>query len=103
MTLTRIAIVTACIAAPLIAGGGNKQLIEITNTQSVPFQPGGAIHVDHSYGQLWIEGWDKPEVEITTIKSPDDLYAAKDQAEAAKHVENVKVTVNRKSDSEVDI
>jgi hypothetical protein len=91
------------IAAPVFGEGGNKKLIEITSTQQVPFQAGGTIHVEHSYGELWVEGWDRPEVELTVIKSPDELFAAKDQAEAAKRVENVKVTADRKSDSELVI
>jgi len=94
---------TIVMTAPLFAESGNKNLIEVSNVQTVPFQPGGAIHLNHSYGEVNIEGWDRPEVEITVIKAPDDLYAAKDQAEAAKHVENVKVTVDRKSDGDLEI
>jgi hypothetical protein len=33
--------------------------------QLVDFQPGGYIHVDHSYGYLTVEGWDEPKVEVT--------------------------------------
>jgi hypothetical protein len=82
---------------------GSRNVVEIANTQTVPFQAGGTIHMNHSYGELSVEGWDRPEVEVTVIKSPDDVYAAKDKGEAAKHVENVKVSVDRKSDSDLEI
>ena len=38
------------MAAPVFGEVGNKKLIAVTNTQQVPFQPGGTIHVNHSYG-----------------------------------------------------
>jgi hypothetical protein len=91
------------ITAPLFGEGGNRKLIGITTTQQVPFQTGGVIHVNHSYGQLSVEGWDRPEVELTMTRTPNELYGAKDQAEAAKLAANVKVTVERKSDTEIEI
>jgi hypothetical protein len=91
------------IAVPLFGEVGNKKLIEVSNTQQVPFQPGGTIHVNHSYGELSVQGWDQPTVELTVTKTPDELYAAKDQATAAKRVEAVKVSAERKSDTELEI
>ena len=103
MTNQSLAIAFAIISAPLFAATGNQNLVEVAKPQTFPFQPGGTIHVEHSYGQLWVEGWEKPEVEVTVIQSPDMLFAAKDQGEAARHVEDVKVAVDRKSDSELQI
>jgi hypothetical protein len=91
------------ITAPLFGEGGNKKLVHITSSQTVPFQPGGTIHVDRSFGEVWVEGWDRPEVELTVTKSPDEPYGAKEQDRAGKAAENVKVTAERKSDSELEI
>ena len=91
------------MALPLLADGGNKKVFEVTSTQTVPFQPGGTIHLNHSYGYLSIEGWDRPEVEITVIKSLDNLYDAKEQGEATKRVNTVQVTAERKSDTDLQI
>jgi hypothetical protein len=87
----------------LSADSSSTKLIHVTSTQQVPFSAGGTIHVDHSYGELSIEGWDRPEVELTVTKSPDGLYGAKDQAEATKLMEKVQVTAERRSDSELEI
>src|SRR5215471_11888363 len=38
-------------------------------TDRVAFPPGGTLHLSKSIGELTIEGWDEPAVEITTIKS----------------------------------
>jgi hypothetical protein len=97
------AVAAVGIAAPLYGEAGNKKLIGITTTQQVPFQAGGVIHLNRSYGQLSVEGWDRPEVEITVTRTPNQLYGAKDQADAAKLAENVKVTAERKSDTELEI
>lgn len=91
------------VAAPLFGEGGSKKLVQATNTQHVPFQPGGTIHLNRSYGSLSVEGWDQPEVEITVIKSLDNLYDAKEQAEATKRVESVHVTADRRSDTDLEI
>jgi hypothetical protein len=91
------------IAAPVFGETGNKKLIDVSNTQQAPFQPGGTIHVEHSYGELSVEGWDQPTVELTVTQTPEHLYSAKDQADAAKRVEAVKVSIERKSDTEMEI
>jgi hypothetical protein len=97
------ALLSVSLAAPLFGADGNKKLIEITSTQECPFQPGGTIHVDHSYGELWVEGWTRPEVEITIIRSPNELYGANEQTEAEKRAGRVQVSVNRRSDRELEI
>jgi hypothetical protein len=107
------------LTAQLFGDSGNNKLIHVTTTQQVPFQAGGTVHVNHSYGQLWVEGWDRPEVELTVTKSPDALYdakdqakdqakhrakdRAKDQAEATRLMENVHVTAERRSDTDLEI
>ena len=91
------------LAAPLFGESGGKKLFSVTNTQQIPFQPGGTVHLTRSYGYLSVEGWDRPEVELTVIKSLDNLYGAKDRAEATKRVETVHVTAERRSDTELEI
>ena len=91
------------IAAPAVGADTGHRLVHKSSTQLVPFQAGGTIRVNHSFGELWVEGWDRPEVEITVTKSPDRRYGAKDQAEAARRAENVHVTAERRSDTEIRI
>jgi hypothetical protein len=90
------------IAAPVFCADMSDKLIHKSSTQLAPFQAGGTIHVNHSFGELWVEGWDRPEVEVTSTKSPDELYGAKDK-EAGRLADNVRVAVNRRSDGELEI
>lgn len=88
---------------PLPGQQGSKKLVEVTKTETIPFSPGGAVHVVHSFGHLAVEGWDRPEVELTVIKSLDGLYDAKDQAEADKRLAAVQVSAERRSDTDLEI
>ena len=92
----------AAIGAPAF-GADSTGLVHLSSTQQVAFQSGGTIRVDHSFGELWIQGWDRPDVEITVTKSPDELYSAKNQADAARLAGNVKVTTARPSPNELVI
>jgi hypothetical protein len=91
------------IAAPLFGDEGNPKVVQATSTQKVPFQPGGTIHLNRSYGHLSIEGWDQPEVQVIVTRSLNRLAGAKEQAEAAKRLEKVGVAVERRSDTGLEI
>jgi hypothetical protein len=50
-----------------------------TKTERFDFPQGAVLHLNNSDGELTIQGWDRPEVEITTIKAKhayrsDDRY-----------------------------
>jgi hypothetical protein len=90
------------MAAPAFGADTSDRLVHKSSTQIVPFQAGGTIRVYHSFGELWVEGWDRPEVEIALTKSPDEQYGAKDEG-ATRLADNAKVTVNRPSDGELEI
>jgi hypothetical protein len=42
---------------------------QVTKTERFDFPAGGLLQLDNSVGELTIEGWDLPEVEITTTRS----------------------------------
>jgi hypothetical protein len=74
--------------------GEGNQPAQVTTTERVSFAAGGTIRIDHSYGDLNVEGWDRPEVEITVTKQSQN---------AAKHVEGVRIVTNRRSSTELTI
>jgi hypothetical protein len=39
----------------------------MAQTQTVAFPAGGTVHVKNSAGELAVEGWDRPQVELTAI------------------------------------
>jgi hypothetical protein len=82
-------------------GKGPKQSFEVTSTERVPFQPGGTIRFDHSYGYLSVEGWDEPEVEVTVTKSTNRFDEPEHKAKAEQRFAQIGVVTQRRSDQEV--
>jgi len=80
-----------------------KQSFEVTSTERLDFQPGGAIRVDNSYGYLTVEAWDEPEVEIVVTKSTDRFLEPEQKALAERAFEQVRVTADRRSAKELAI
>jgi hypothetical protein len=107
MTATRwnaatVAIAVA-LAAPAFGETGSKKPSDFTKTERAPFAAGGTIRIDHSYGELSVEGWDRAEVEMTVTKIPNDLYDTDEPGHAEKQANNVSVAFQRKSDKEIDV
>src|SRR5579863_1976012 len=76
------------LAVFLIAASGLALGAEVSNTERMDFPSGGALRFQNSNGELTVEGWDQPGLEITTIKS----------APTAKELEQVRMTTERKGD-----
>src|SRR5215469_5233719 len=75
-------------------------LYQQTNTEHVALAAGGTIRINDSFGELDIEGWNQPHVEVTVIKTlPYDSKESKSR----KDLDVVKVATERKSDNEVVI
>jgi len=97
----------ACIAlcvigtAPLFAAEVPIRRPEQTlSTERVSFAPGGTIRFDKSFGDLYVEGWDQAQVEVTLIKLFQDYDAPKNAAEL---LEQVKFTTGHPSATELVI
>ena len=80
-----------------------KQSFEVTTTERVNFQPGGAIRLENSYGYLTVEAWDEPEVEIVVPKSTDRFLEPEQKEHAEKAFEQIRVVSGRRSDKELVI
>jgi hypothetical protein len=69
------------------------QTVQVTHTERVDFPAGGTLRLKNSMGELTIEGWDRPDVEITTIKSTALAVASRDRDKASHQLEKVRVSV----------
>jgi hypothetical protein len=77
--------------------------MQVTTTEHVEFAPGGAIYVDGSYGDLYVEGWDRAQVEMTVTKfMPYDFEPAHPER-AAQRLANLRVAAERRSPAELAI
>jgi hypothetical protein len=76
---------------------------QVTHTEQVDFVPGGTIRLDGSYGDLFVEGRDQTEVELTVTKSMRYKYESAESPRAAQHMESVRVVMERRSPTELTI
>jgi hypothetical protein len=65
---------------------------QVTKTERFDFPPGGVLHIVNSTDELAIEGWDRPEVEITTTKSKH-IYATRERETAG--LDRIQITAAR--------
>jgi hypothetical protein len=68
------------------------QKVEISHTDTLNLLSGGVLRLQHTFGEVSIEGWDRPQVEIVTIKSTKDFYEAKDLKSATAELQRVHTT-----------
>ena len=99
MTIRRLVVVALGGSALLHAAGSEtRQKVQVTNTQRMDFPAGGTLRLKNSVGVLTVDAWDRPDVEITTIKSTKAEYDARDREKVAHELESVRVAAERRGD-----
>jgi hypothetical protein len=79
--------------------GDEMKQCQVTSTETVNFAPGGIVRITGSYGDVSVEGWEQPKVEVTVIKSLSYGFNPADK----QRLERVKVATDRHSDTELSI
>jgi hypothetical protein len=74
------------------------QKVQASKTEHSDFPLIGMLHLKNSIGELTIEAWDQPGMEITTTKSSKVAVEGKERDKAVKLLDNVKITTERKGD-----
>lgn len=98
--LALIAIGSSCL---LFSEDEAGRTIGITKTERMEFPARGVLHLQHSIGELTVEGWDRPEIEITTTKVPPLHYDSRwrEKSSHDRELEEVKVAAERHDDDVV--
>lgn len=79
------------------------QQARLVTTDHLNFEAGGTIRVNGSWGCLSVEGWDRPEVEVTVTRYGSVFYPPAKREAAAKKLAKVKVQVQRNSGHEAAV
>jgi hypothetical protein len=79
------------LALPLLADDLNRETLSTTHTDTFKVPTAGAIKMKNSFGEVDIDGWDRPEVEVTVIRSSQHFYDAAARAEAQRSLEGAQV------------
>lgn len=82
----------------LFAQDAASQKVLVTHTERADFPAGGLLQFKNSMGELTVEGWDRPDVEITTIRSTKDVYPAGDREKVSAKLDRVKISVEHQGE-----
>jgi hypothetical protein len=96
----RLALTGLCATSLLLAvdAPGQREKIQQTKTEKMEFPSGGLLRLNHSLGELTIEGWDQPGVEITTTKTTKEEYDSATRQKGAGELDQVRITSERHED-----
>jgi hypothetical protein len=89
MTIRTLAVLGFGTGCLLLAADEPKQKVQVTKTERMDFPSGGTLRLTKSTGVLTVEAWDRPDVEITTIKSSDNVRVS-----AERHGDELVVTTD---------
>lgn len=76
-----------------------KEQARITTTERFEFGMRGIVQIIDSFGDVEVEGWDQPEVELQVMRATQKKYEPKEIAQRVKDLERIKVSVERVSES----
>jgi hypothetical protein len=77
----------------LFADDEVRQKVQVTHTERADLPSGGTLRLKKSLGELTVEGWDRPDVEISTIKATEAEYLSRDREEASHELDKVGISV----------
>ena len=82
----------------LFADDEPRQKVQAAHTERVDFPSGGLLRLKNSVGEVTVEGWERPDVEIATVKSTKVALASGDRAKASHQLDQVRISVQRQGD-----
>jgi len=98
--MLRSAVIIAMGLSGLLSAADDepKQKAIVTNTEHFDLPSGAALRVTNSIGQLTIQAWDQPGVELATIKSSKLELDPQARGRAIQELGRVKITGERHGD-----
>ncbi len=88
-------VIATLLALPLMADDLNKETLNATHTDTFKVPTAGAIRIKNSFGEVDIDGWDRPEVEVTVVRSSQHFYDSAERAEAQRCLEGAQIKAER--------
>ena len=80
----------AVLCLPAIAFAAKR--VDVTTTEKTGFAPGGTVRIEGSTGEVNIEGWDKPTVEVEVVRSAWFDPGANHEAKAKASLNAIQVS-----------
>ena len=74
LMLKKLLLIGIGASSLLVADDAPIVQVQVSHTERMDFPSGGVLRMKKSTGDLTVEGWDCPDVEITTIKSTKSYH-----------------------------
>lgn len=87
--------VVILLTLPLLADDRAKEILSATHTEQFNVPTTGVVRLENSFGEVDIDGWDRPEVELTVVRSTERLRDAKERTEAQRRLDSVQITAKQ--------
>ena len=81
----------------LLADDELKQKVQVVHTERMDLPAGGTVRLTNSTGELTVEAWDEPGVEITTIKSTKAEFASSERENAVRGLDMLRIAAERRA------
>ena len=91
------------LVLPMQADEALKAPVQGSNIEQIDFAPGGVIQVNGSYDDLYIEGWDRSQVEISTTKFLPFEDKPEPSERASQRLDRIAVKAERHSAGELEL
>jgi hypothetical protein len=103
MRTPAVSSIVILLALPLLADDRSKDSLSATHTDLFTIAAPGSIRLENSFGELDMDGWDRPDVEVTVIRSTERLYKpnspvagqANAQNQAQRRLDSVQITAKQ--------
>jgi hypothetical protein len=96
--ITRLLVFGVAFSCLLPADKDVRQKVQVTTTERMDFALDGTLRLQNSIGELTVEGWERPQVEVTVTKSTQEAYDQRERENATKELDRVSVKTERRGD-----
>jgi hypothetical protein len=98
--MRNLLVIAFSVALPILANDLSKQALSNSHTDRFNVPAAGTIRLDNSFGELDVDGWDRPEVEVTIMRSSEHLYDPKEhdskqRDEAQRRLDSVQISAKQ--------
>lgn len=84
-----------CSLFSLAALAQSAQKVSVHTSEVVPFANGVSVHLKDTFGEVFVEGWERHEVEIKLTRRTQKSYAADAQASQQRRLEKIKLVTSK--------
>jgi len=97
--ILRVLTAVGLASAPFVfAADSPKQRVEVSHTERMEFPAHGTLRLTNSVGVLTVETWNRPDIEITTVKSTKKELDPADRDKGKQMLDQVRITSEKRGD-----